>query len=119
MRFYHSTTDEDARSILKTGFRDATGTYMYTMSFTGVFISNVPLDENEGSKGNTVLSVDIPIAQLKEYELIQQPPMGYREWCVPAYVLNRGRIVLIDEEKALGLSAARFKPQKRRGKRRK
>ena len=45
---YHRTSVENAVSILRSGFRDSTGRYMTEHYFTGVWVSNVPLDVNEG-----------------------------------------------------------------------
>ena len=56
MTFYHRTNA--AESILKEGFRDNNGLVgaLY-LGIEGVFLSNVPLDCNEGAKGNQLLEV--------------------------------------------------------------
>jgi hypothetical protein len=84
-RLFHATTDEAAAAILAEGFRDATGTYDTDREFTGVWLSDRPLDENEGAAGSTILEVtlDLPEAEIIEWEWVTEPPtggMGYREF---------------------------------------
>jgi hypothetical protein len=85
--FYHRTPS--ASQILKTGFKDSSGSYgIGGVTLEGVFISDIPLDINEGAKGDDLLRVTVPEhIDLREYELMQ-PRSPYREWCVPAEVLN-------------------------------
>jgi hypothetical protein len=40
--FYHRTTDECAKLILREGFRDGTGYYLTTRTHTGVWLSKRP-----------------------------------------------------------------------------
>ena len=49
---FHSTTEDAAASILGGGFEDATGNYLTNREWSGVWVSDVPLDVNEGAKGN-------------------------------------------------------------------
>ncbi len=50
MTFYHRTNA--AESILKEGFRDNNGLVgAFHLGIEGVFLSNVPLDSNEGAEG--------------------------------------------------------------------
>lgn len=55
-------------------------------TFTGVWISNEPLDWNEGARGEQLLVIEIDL-HIGPYEVLN-PEVGYREWCVPAAVLN-------------------------------
>lgn len=86
-RYFHRTPAADA--ILAGGFRDATGSYLLEdMTLTGVFISDRPLDENEGAKGDHLLVVELPAGvDLDDYELVEDGK-AYREWCVPAELLK-------------------------------
>jgi hypothetical protein len=61
-RFWHYTTREIADVILKSGFKDAKGTYLTVNEYEGVWISDDPLDANEGSDGDTYLEIflDLP-----------------------------------------------------------
>ena len=77
--------------ILEHGFWDATGSYMMVgIELTGVWISDEPLNANEGF--NVVLTIDLSDSvDLTEYEIIEELK-PYREWCVPAGILNAGAI---------------------------
>ena len=57
MKFYHRTTREAADAILVHGFQDAEGPYMTANIHRGVWISDMPLDVNEGAKGEVLLAV--------------------------------------------------------------
>jgi hypothetical protein len=96
MSYLHVTDAGEA--ILRHGFRDSTGSYMLaTLTLTGVFISDQMLDINEGAKGEDVLEVVLPDdLTLNEYELVEDLKT-YREWCVPARLLNAGRVRLLSE----------------------
>ncbi len=73
---YHSTTPEAAQSILRDGFRDAEGTYLAVTETTyrGVWLSDRPLDMNEGAKGNTLLCcvLSIELADIEQYEWVNE-----------------------------------------------
>ena len=77
--------------ILEHGFWDATGSYMMVgIELTGVWISDEPLNANEGF--NVVLTIDLSDSvDLTEYEIIEELK-PYREWCVPAEILNAGTV---------------------------
>ena len=89
LTLYHRTTREAANIILTDGFRDATGTYMTFHEFSGVWLSNMPLDANEGAKGDVLLQVRLPLPEsaIAQYEWIEEFK-PYREWLVPAAVIN-------------------------------
>ena len=61
MRCYHRTNQADA--ILEGGFRDSKGSYMTDEVHEGVFLSDRPLNENEGARGFVVLMIQIPVFQ--------------------------------------------------------
>ena len=63
---YHRT--QAAEQILSGGFRDGEGTYLTEQVWRGVWLSDQPLDANEGAYGDTVLCVDIPEEIVAEYE---------------------------------------------------
>jgi hypothetical protein len=88
--FFHNTTEEAAAFILRDGSRDATGTYLTSQEWTGVWVSDVPLDSNEGAKGNVLLCVSLvlPDAVLSDFEWIEEGK-PYREWLIPAALLNK------------------------------
>lgn len=77
---YHRTHHVD--EILRNGFRDGAGTYMTGHMQTGVFVSDYPLDENEGARGDVVLALRIPDELFGEYEWIEEGK-PYREAMIP------------------------------------
>lgn len=93
--FYHRTTREAADKILADGFRDGTDHYLTANLWSGVWLSNVPLDSNDGATGHVLLRVtlDLPEITLAEYEWVPEDEwvreiQRYREWLVPADVIN-------------------------------
>jgi hypothetical protein len=96
VKLYHATTQEKANKILVNGFIDHEGLYMTSIWLKGIFFSNYPLDENEGAKGRVVLTVKIPMDIITDYELIEDGK-PYREWCIPAEIVNRYSITLFDD----------------------
>jgi len=85
--FYHATTMEAAASILREGFRDGIGHYLTDTEWTGVWLSDRPLDENEGAHGHTLLKVRIDATLVEPYEW-KEEHKTHREFLVPAAVLN-------------------------------
>ena len=97
---FHRTTEEVATSILDAGFRDTTGTYLTSQEWTGVWFSNVPLDTNEGAKGDVLLKVSLSLTEdeIADYEWIEEGK-PYREWLVPAALINpAARVEVVDDE---------------------
>lgn len=90
--FYHRTTEGRAVSILANGFRD--GTERPVGDLIGVFLSVDPnLGEEEVPDG-VVLVIDLPDSEsdLSYYELVEEGK-PYREWLVPAALINsRGAV---------------------------
>lgn len=98
MKVYHVTDSADA--IARGGFRDGEGSYGFVnFRLTGVFVSDEPLSVNEGAIGEQVLEVTLADDEtaLIDYEILEDAK-PYREWCVPAELLNRGRVRLLDQE---------------------
>ncbi len=90
MILYHRTTARRAAAILRKGFRDGKGRYLTNRLWTGVWLSNVPLDAIEGADGVTLLSINlaIPARELREkYEWIEEGK-PYREFLIPAAIVN-------------------------------
>lgn len=96
-RYFHSTTQKLADEILHLGFRNHTGRYGTDKVWTGVWISDRPLDGNEGVPLQmVVLAVDIDEESIHPYEWVEEGK-SYREFLVPAAILNRGKITEIDD----------------------
>jgi hypothetical protein len=85
MRCYHRTDAADA--ILAEGWRDMEGTYLTKHVYRGVWVSNTPLDVNEGAVGEAVLLIDVPDELFAEYEWVEEGK-GCRESLIPAALLN-------------------------------
>jgi hypothetical protein len=87
---FHVTRLKSAANILRDGFIDSRDTYMTDQYFTGVWLSDRPLDANEGASGDTVLAVtfSVPLSALAQYEWIEEGKT-HREWLVPAAVIRQ------------------------------
>ncbi len=101
MIVYHRTSSTAANAILREGFRDATGKYMTEHLHTGVWVSNYPLDSREGAHGDALLRIalDVPDDGLATFEWVEEGEKGYREFLIPAAVLNtNGTVEPVDED---------------------
>jgi hypothetical protein len=95
---YHTTDAADA--ILRDGFSDATGSYMFANSeLTGVWLGELPMDINEGATGDQVLRVEFgDDVDLDDFEAIEEHK-PYREWCVPATLINaHATVTLVSDD---------------------
>jgi hypothetical protein len=110
VRVFHRTWSRNAKSILKTGFEDRKGSHFTRTERTGVFVSAVPLDSNEGADGDVLLSIEVPINVLNEYCWNESGKL-YREYLVPAEILNAYRPIWIDDAELtlIGIGAERWK----------
>ena len=88
MLLYHATTEEAAANILQDGFWNDEATYMTVQMWRGVWLSDRPLEENEGIEGTALLTVNIPSELIKQYEWVQEGK-PYREFLIPAELINR------------------------------
>jgi hypothetical protein len=111
MIYYHVTDAADA--ILREGFRDATGSYMFeNLVLTGVWIADQPLDANEGARGNQVLHIAFDDDfNLDYHEIVELEHMStFREWCVPAALINtHAAVTLLSEEEVEELEDRLFR----------
>jgi len=99
LRLFHRTSAETAEAILKSGFKDGTGSYLTAQEYSGVWLSDVPLDPNEGAFGDILLEVmlNVPEQELEQFEW-KEEGKGYREWLVPALLINSKAVVRIVAE---------------------
>lgn len=95
MRLFHVTRHTNARGVLAQRFRDGHGTYLTDREWSGVWLSDQPLldggpFDGDPASGWTVLEVmlDLSDAELARYEWVEDGK-PYREWLVPAAVLNQ------------------------------
>jgi hypothetical protein len=106
---YFHTTDA-AEAILRDGFRDTEGTYkLVGFTLRGVFIADVPVDANEGTKGGQLLEIVVPDdLDLENFELVEDGK-PYREWCTPSALLNKhGTVRLLSGDEREQAEAARW-----------
>ena len=100
MTLYHRTSAENARNILRDGFKDYVGRFLTDRFVAGVWFSDRPRDLNEGACGETVfrIVVDATESDLSGYEWIEEEK-PYREWLIPADFINskKTRIEIIEE----------------------
>src|SRR5215475_7931487 len=85
---YHCTTESSARQILVMGFSDQTGRYLTDREWSGVWLSDRPLHNTEGASGDTVLQIEIAEEVIPPYQWVKEDK-PFREWLVPAVVLNK------------------------------
>lgn len=71
--------------ILRDGFKNNEATYMNVQIWSAVWLSDRLLELNEGA---TLLTVNIPSAQIERYEWIHQVE-PIQEFLIPAEFLNK------------------------------
>ena len=93
MNLYHRTYAAEA--IIRDGFRDGQHNYPIPDAHHGVWVYEEPLDEQEGALGNVVLVISsVPEAAVVDFEwILPGRPRSFREFVVPASVLNGFPIV--------------------------
>lgn len=85
---WHGTTLAAAAKIQSDGFKDATGNYLTMNEYTGVWVSDSPLSINEMYlEPDVYFRMTVPQDVIADYEWIQEHK-GFREWLVPATILN-------------------------------
>jgi len=107
---YHRTNPEAAEAILREGFRDATGQYLTDQHWSGVWLSDVPLDVNVNLQGDVLLKVNlgIPSHELRQKYEWQEEGKPYREFLIPAEVVNSyAKKVELGDESAIVLKKKR------------
>lgn len=100
-----------ATQILRGGFRDGgtDGGFILagtSLAIEGVFVSNRPLDSNEGAKGRELLRILLSLTEeaIADFEVVDESGEStYREWCIPAALLNaNGRVELSTADAEVG-----------------
>ena len=104
MKLYHRTYS--AETIIRDGFRDGEGNYPTLDVHHGVWVYDEPLDEQDGALGNVVLVISgVPEAAVVAFEWLHPDHLrSFREFLVPADVLNRFPIVGVYPDNWLWLS---------------
>jgi hypothetical protein len=96
-RYFHRTSAAAAGAIRLGGFQDGTGHYLTENLHTGVWLSDRPLDGNEGADGDVLLAIDAPPMAIDPFEWVEEGKT-FREFLVPAAILNRCAMVTTVEE---------------------
>ena len=86
-KVYHVTDAEAASAIEAHGFRDGHGHYLTNNIHHGVWVSDSPLTNQSGCSDPVVFEIDVPMDLIADHEWIEDGK-PYREWLVPASVLN-------------------------------
>lgn len=86
---FHRTSPKNADSILRGGFKDGIGTYLTDREWSSVWLSDRPLDQH-GLDSVATLRVVLQMTdeELSAYEWIEEGKKDYREWLIPASILN-------------------------------
>jgi hypothetical protein len=88
---YHRTSTEIARTIIAEGFRDSAEFFENTRTWTGVWFSSSPHTADDGEVALRV-RLDIEEQELASWEWTGEG-RDYREWLIPANIVNqRGKI---------------------------
>lgn len=104
---YHVTTGENAVAILRDGFKDSAGNYMTNKLWKGVWLTDkpdemIPVIAHARSCPNPVVlaaTVSPSLASVLDgYEWASEIPNCYREWLVPAKLINGHSTVTIAEK---------------------
>ena len=97
--FYHRTTAENARSIMENGFMNSAGYFLGNRTWTGVRLSARPLAADDCTDGDVTLMIKLDMAehQLARWEWTKEG-RTYREWVIPAPLVNSCMTVeMVDE----------------------
>jgi len=99
---FHRTTADAAREILTGGFRDSTNKYLTDENYTGIWLSDKPLDINDGAIGDVLLQITFSF--LTEHDLANfewfEEGRSHREWLLPAHLVNENATIGLAKEEA-------------------
>ena len=94
MKLYHWTINKKA--IEKNGFIDGGSYSDHGIGIRGVWFADQILGPLDGvGKGSQLLIVEIPDDIINKFEWKEQEA-GYREWCIPAKIVNKYEIKFPD-----------------------
>ena len=92
VKLYHETAADNAASIIASGFHDSGPVATASLDMYGVFVADQP---PSFGRGWVLLAIETDLSERDlapyAYNVRVWRPHGnhYREWCVPAQVLNR------------------------------
>src|SRR6266849_687765 len=97
--FYHRTNAVDAREIIDSGFTNTSGYFLNNRIWTGVWLSSIPIDVEPDAEADSLLMVKLKIdeRELSRWEWVAEG-RSYREWLVPAAIVNRcAAVEMVDQ----------------------
>ena len=107
---YHTTDKPD--EILSDGFSGGIEDVLIGgILLTGVRVADTPLDGNEGARGHEVLCVEFPDeVDLDSFEIKEEGgDVGYREWYIPAGLIDtHARVRSLSEDEVDEVKARRW-----------
>ena len=87
--FYHRTSNEEARFILESGFKNSSGYYLGNRTWTGVWLSAIPGEERPQTDDRLLkVKLELTDRELSRWEWMSEG-RGHREWLLPAGVINK------------------------------
>jgi hypothetical protein len=88
--FYHRTNAHNAHAIIESGVRNSTGHFLNNRTWTGAWLSSIPIYSEHGAEGDALLMVKLEIddQELARWEWAAEG-RSYREWLIPANIINR------------------------------
>jgi hypothetical protein len=104
METFHSTTLDVAGSIAEQGFPNVTAGPLTRAPGTGVWLTERPVMSGDGlGRMDAWFEIAIDESLLLPFEWME-PGMAYRQWIVPADIINEhGLVRSLDETEALVL----------------
>jgi len=112
MRLYHVTDRASAEAILKHGFEDAEVIHDDRELLVGVWLADRCLAGEDdvgprrGPVADVALALEVPASLVEAYER-RDRGKPYREFCVPANLVNRHQVAAIQELEDVELNARR------------
>jgi hypothetical protein len=91
---HHRTGEDVAKRVVANGFNDDDGYYLTNNHHSGVWFSDQVLDANEGAFGDTIIRIRLDELEIAPFEWIEEG-RAYREWLIPAQVVNESGSVEI------------------------
>jgi hypothetical protein len=112
LKLYRRVTPEEAQRTLQIGFRDQRHNYGTDREWAGVWVSQEPLDANEGTAlaATALLEIELalPESAIADYEWVEDAK-PHREWLVPAELLNaHAKVRLMSEAEETTLALKRI-----------
>jgi hypothetical protein len=112
VRLYHVTDRDSAEKILSDGFEDSEVIHDDSEVLIGVWVADRCLAHEEdvgprlGPVADVALSMVLPDDRVEQYER-REPGQSYREFCVPARLLNEFEVTTMEDIEDVDLAERR------------